>query len=102
MGVRPAAISLTYFRAQAHIRGVIIDWQTSHEDGSWRYRVYRELSNGRRTLVSACANIPAKGSMYQSATYRCIDTNRQATRYVLEEVTRMGVSTFYVTPKRLR
>lgn len=102
IGARPAAITLAYLRAQAHVRGALIEWQTSSEDGTWRYRVYRELADGTRVLVPACANIMAKGSLYQSAQYRCIDTQRVATRYVLEEVTRLGVSTFYSTPKRPR
>jgi uncharacterized repeat protein (TIGR01451 family) len=102
IGVRPAAISLTYLRAKTHIRGALIEWHTSSEDGTWRYRVYRELPNGARVLVPTCANIVAKGSRYQSAKYRCIDTNRRAVRYHLEEVTRFGISTFYSAPKYLR
>jgi uncharacterized repeat protein (TIGR01451 family) len=102
IGTRPAAITLTYLRARAHMRGAFIEWQTSSEDNTWRYRVYRELANGRRVLVPTCANIIARGSRYQSATYRCIDSNHRTTRYVLEEVTRFGVSTFYSTPKRKR
>ncbi|MFZ9856872.1 MAG: hypothetical protein ACO3F2_00885 [Roseiflexaceae bacterium] len=102
IGARPAAITLSYLRARNHVRGAIIEWQTSSEDNTWRYRVYRELANGRRVLVPTSANIIARGSRYQSATYRCIDFNHRTTRYVLEEVTRFGVSTFYSTPKRNR
>jgi hypothetical protein len=102
IGTRPAAITLAYLRAQSNVRGAIIEWQTSSEDGTWRYRVHREYANGMRELVPACANIMAKGSRYQSAAYRCADTNTRAVRYVLEEVTRFGVSTFYTTPKRTR
>lgn len=102
IGARPAAITLSYLRATSHIRGALIEWQTSSEDNTWRYRVYREFANGTRQLIPACANIIAKGSRYQSAEYRCIDSNTRAVRYVLEEVTRFGVSTFYITPKRIR
>ncbi|MFN5059078.1 MAG: hypothetical protein ACK5GU_04085 [Chloroflexota bacterium] len=102
IGARPAAITLTYLRAQSHLRGAFIEWHTSSEDGTWRYRVHREFANGKRELVPACANIMAKGSRYQSATYRCVDFNKSAVRYVLEEVTRSSVSTFYSTPKRMR
>jgi uncharacterized repeat protein (TIGR01451 family) len=102
IGARPAAITLTYFRASTHLRGALIEWQTSSEQDTWRYRIYRELSDGTRVLVPTCANIMAKGSQYQSAQYRCIDSNRRAVRYVLEEVTRFGFSTFYTIPKRIR
>jgi uncharacterized repeat protein (TIGR01451 family) len=102
IGARPAAITLTYLRAQSHLRGAFVEWQTSSEDGTWRYRVYRELANGTRVLVPECAHIMAKGSRYQSASYRCFDAHKSAVRYVLEEVTRSGGSTFYSTPKRIR
>jgi|GEM_PF-6238198 len=68
----------------------------------WRYRVHRELANGRREVVSACASIIATGSCVRAAHYQCIDRNRQAVRYVIEEITRFGVSTFYTTVTRTR
>ena len=60
--------------------------------------MYRELANGTRVLVPECAHIIAKGSRYQSASYRCFDVQKSAVRYVLEEVTRAGVSTFFTLP----
>ncbi len=102
VGTRPAAITLAYLRASPHVRGALVEWHTTREEDTWRFRVHRELANGRREVVSTCASIIASGSTVRSAYYQCIDQNRKGVRYVIEEITRFGVSTFYTTVKRTR
>jgi uncharacterized repeat protein (TIGR01451 family) len=97
IGSTPTKIELTAFSVVRSGKTHIIRWSTASEIGTWRFRIYRVNANGKRVLVPACANVLAKGSSSRGANYRCIDKVTSSSRYVLEEVTRTGGSTFYRT-----
>jgi uncharacterized repeat protein (TIGR01451 family) len=97
VGSTPTKIVLTAFNVVRNGKTHVIRWSTASEIDTWRFRIYRINANGKRVLVPTCANVISKGSPSRGANYRCVDRVTGSTRYVLEEVTRTGGSTFYQT-----
>jgi uncharacterized repeat protein (TIGR01451 family) len=97
IGQRPTAIDLSRFSAQRTATGTLVEWETTNEVNTWKYRIYRVDASGKRSVVSKCTNIPATGSVGSGATYRCIDKSRKAVSYILEEITFNGAGSEYTT-----
>lgn len=68
----PTAVSIRYFRALPHSRGIALYWRTASETNIAGFHVYRSSAGKTRRVTGEM--VRAKGSATASLVYRVLDT----------------------------
>lgn len=98
-GSAPTMLDLLSFRAISQAEGVLLQWMTDWEQGTWGFHLWRSQTANRAEATRVTPQlIPARGTYENGMAYHFLDTTVQPARpyaYWLQEVELNGNSNEY-------